>query len=408
MAHVTLTDPVPDDRRAKRNVAVLVAAQAILGAQMPMIFTVGGLAGQSLAPNPCLATLPISLVVLGSMLTAQPMSSFMARNGRRAGFVTGTFVGAFGAAVASAGLWMGSFALFCAGALLMGVYMGTQGFYRFAATDTASPAFRPKAISYVMAGGLVSAIIGPQIVKLTADAFVVPFLGVFLAVIFLNLAGSTLFAALDIPRLPPPAADAPKGRSRRELLREPRVAVAIICGMVSYALMNLVMTSTPLAVVGCGFTTGNAADIVSAHVLAMFAPSFFTGHLIARFGVERILATGLTILAAAGAVALTGVELGHFYVSLVLLGIGWNFGFIGATAMLTSAHAPEERGAVQGMNDMLVFGGVTVASLASGGLMNCSGGDAMAGWNAVNLAMAPFLVLAGGSLIWLWLRPKAA
>lgn len=405
---MTLTDPVPDDRRAKRNVAVLVAAQAILGAQMPMIFTVGGLAGQSLAPNPCLATLPISLVVLGSMLTAQPMSSFMARNGRRAGFVTGTFVGAFGAAVASAGLWMGSFALFCAGALLMGVYMGTQGFYRFAATDTASPAFRPKAISYVMAGGLVSAIIGPQIVKLTADAFVVPFLGVFLAVIFLNVAGSTLFAALDIPRLPPPAADAPKGRTRRELLREPRIAVAIVCGMVSYALMNLVMTSTPLAVVGCGFTTNNAADIVSAHVLAMFAPSFFTGHLIARFGVERIVATGLTILAAAGAVALTGVELGHFYVSLVLLGIGWNFGFIGATAMLTAAHRPEERGAVQGMNDMLVFGGVTVASLASGGLMNCSGGDAMAGWNAVNLAMAPFLVLAGGSLIWLWLRPKAA
>ncbi len=408
MAHISLSDPTPDDRRAKRNVAVLVAAQAILGAQMPMIFTVGGLAGQSLAPNPCLATLPISLVVLGSMLTAQPMSSFMARNGRRAGFVTGAFLGALGAAVASAGLWVGSFALFCAGALLMGVYMGTQGFYRFAATDTASPAFRPKAISYVMAGGLVSAIIGPQIVKLTADAFVVPFLGVFLAVIFLNLAGSTLFAALDIPRPVPPGADAPRGRSRRELLREPRILVAIICGLVSYALMNLVMTSTPLAVVGCGFTTGNAADIVSAHVLAMFAPSFFTGHLIARFGVERIVAAGLAILAAAGVVALTGVELGHFYVSLVLLGIGWNFGFIGATAMLTAAHRPEERGAVQGLNDMLVFGGVTVASLASGGLMNCSGGDAMAGWNAVNLAMAPFLVLAGGSLIWLWLRPKAA
>ena len=403
---MTLTEPVPDDRRAKRNVAVLVAAQAILGAQMPMIFTVGGLAGQSLAPNPCLATLPISLVVLGSMLTAQPMSSFMARNGRRAGFVTGTFVGAFGAAVASAGLWMGSFALFCAGALLMGVYMGTQGFYRFAATDTASPAFRPKAISYVMAGGLVSAIIGPQIVKLTADAFVVPFLGVFLAVIFLNLAGSTLFAALDIPRLPPPAADAPKGRIRRELLREPRIAVAIVCGMVSYALMNLVMTSTPLAVVGCGFTTNNAADIVSAHVLAMFAPSFFTGHLIARFGAERIVATGLVILALAGGVAIQGVDLANFFVALVLLGIGWNFGFIGATTMLSRAHAPEERGRVQGMNDLLVFGGVTVASLASGGLMNCAGGSAVEGWNAVNIAMVPFLALAGGSLIWLMMRER--
>jgi MFS family permease len=408
MAHMSQTGAAPDDARAKRNVAVLVAAQAILGAQMPMIFTVGGLAGQSLAPNPCLATLPISMVVLGSMLTAQPMSAFMARNGRRMGFVLGAWMGAGGAAVASAGLWIGSFAVFCAGALLMGIYMGTQGFYRFAATDSASPAFRPKAISYVMAGGLVSAIIGPQIVKLTAEAFVIPFLGVFLAVVVLNVLGSTLFAALDIPRLPTPAADAPKGRSKADLLRVPRIRVAVICGLVSYALMNLVMTSTPLAVVGCGFTTGNAADIVSAHVLAMYTPSFFTGHLIARFGVERILAAGLAILAGAGVVALAGVELGHFYLALVLLGLGWNFGFIGATAMLTAAHRPEERGAVQGLNDMLVFGGVTVASLASGGLMNCSGGDVLAGWTAVNLAMAPFLVLAGGSMIWLWMRPKAA
>jgi MFS family permease len=191
-----------------------------------------------------------------------------------------------------------------------------------------------------------------------------------------------------------------------ELLKTPRIAVAIICGMVTYALMNLVMTSTPLAVVGCGYTAGNAADIVSAHVLAMFAPSFFTGHLIVRFGVEKIVATGLVILAAAGAVALQGVDIANFYIALILLGLGWNFGFIGATAMLTAAHEPHERGRVQGMNDVLVFGGVTVASLASGGLLNCSGGTPVEGWSAVNMAMAPFLMLAGGALIWLMLRPK--
>ena len=184
--------------------------------------------------------------------------------------------------------------------------------------------------------------------------------------------------------------------------------MAIIVGMVSYALMNLVMTSTPLAVVGCGFTTNNANDVVSAHVLAMFVPSFFTGHLIAKFGVERIMATGLIILAAAGVVGLSGVELDHFFVALVLLGLGWNFGFIGATTMLAGAHRPEERGVVQGLNDMVVFGMVTIASLASGGLMNCSGGTAIEGWNAVNYAMVPFLVLAGGSLIWLARQQRLA
>ncbi|NNL36371.1 MAG: MFS transporter, partial [Silicimonas sp.] len=179
-----------------------------------------------------------------------------------------------------------------------------------------------------------------------------------------------------------------------------------ICAMVSYALMNLVMTSTPLAVVGCGFSKNNAADVVSAHVLAMFVPSFFTGHLITRFGAEKIMATGLVILAGAAAVALAGTELTNFFGALILLGIGWNFGFIGATTMLAGAHAPEERGRVQGMNDMIVFGCVTVASLASGGLMNCSGGSPVEGWNAVNMAMAPFLMLAGGALIWLVMRSR--
>jgi MFS family permease len=394
------------DARAKRNVAVLVAAQAILGAQMPMIFTIGGLAGQSLAPNPCWATMPISMIVLGSMLSATPISAIMQRFGRRFGFMLGAAGGAVGAAVGAWGLATGSFATFLAGSLLTGIYMSSQGFLRFAAADTASEAFRPKAISYVMAGGLVSAIIGPQLVKATADAMVVPFLGTYLAVIAVNVVGSFLFLGLDIPKPPAPVAGAPVGRTRRELLASPRIAVAVICAMVSYALMNLVMTSTPLAVVGCGYDKGVAADIVSAHVLAMFAPSFFTGHLIARWGAEKIVATGLVILAGAGAVAIAGVELENFFIALILLGLGWNFGFIGATAMLASSHAPEERGRVQGMNDMLVFGCVTLASFASGGLMNCSGGTPEAGWTAVNLFMLPFLALAGAALIWLAMRPR--
>ena len=391
---------------AKRNVTILVLAQAFLGAQMPMIFTIGGLAGQTLATNACFATLPISLIVLGSMLSATPMSMIMQKYGRRAGFFIGAAGGALGGTIGAIGLYQHSFALFLLGSLLTGVYMSAQGFFRFAAADTASDEFRPKAISYVMAGGLASAIIGPQLVKVTAESMVVPFMGTYLAVIEINVIGSLLFFMINIPTPAPRAAGTPAHRSRWGILKTPAIAVAVICGMVSYALMNLVMTSTPLAVVGCGFEKNNAADIVSAHVLAMYIPSFFTGHLIARFGVKNIVAAGLVILAGAGVVALQGVALENFYIALILLGIGWNFGFIGATSMLASAHDPSEKGVVQGMNDLIVFGGVTFASLSSGGLMNCSGGSPIQGWTAVNLAMIPFLVLAGGALIWLAFKSR--
>ncbi|MBC7478701.1 MAG: MFS transporter [Pseudorhodobacter sp.] len=394
------------DSSARRNVLVLVAAQAVMGAQLPMIFIVAGLAGKQLAPNACLATMPISMMVIGSMLTATPLSAFMARYGRRAGFVVGALGGALGAAVSAAGLSLGSFPLFLMGALLSGIYMSAQGFYRFAAADTASEAFRPKAISWVMAGGLLSAVFGPELVKLTAESMAVTFLGSYLTVIALNLIGVFLFAALQFPRITAQSADQPRGRSRSELIRSPRIAVAVIVATVSYALMNLVMTSSPLAVVGCGYHTSDAANVVTAHVLAMYIPSFFTGSLIARFGVERIMTLGLVILACAGAVAMAGVQLENFYAALMLLGLGWNFGFIGATTMLTMAHSPAERGRMQGLNDLIVFGGVTLASFSSGGLMNCSGGSVQAGWSAVNMAMLPFLVLAGGALIWLALKPK--
>ena len=397
-----------DLARARRNVIVLVAAQAILGSQMSVIFIVGGLAGQILAPNPCIATLPLSMIVLGSALTARPLARFMQDHGRQAGFLLAVLAGATGAALSAWGLWAGSFWSFMAGSLLTGVYMSAQGFYRFAATDLAPEDYAPRAISWVMAGGLASAIIGPALVRATDGLTAVPFLATYLAVTGLNALGPFLFAFLQSPKALTDSAPVASGRPVRQLLRQPQIAVAMICGMVAYALMNLVMTSTPLAVVGCGFAPTDAANIVSAHVLAMFAPSFFTGHLIARFGAERIVAIGLFLLALAGAAALSGVGLSNFFVALILLGMGWNFGYIGATAMLTRAHTPEERGRVQGLNDAVVFGGVFLASLSSGGLMNCSGGSTVAGWNAVNLAMLPFLVLAGGALIWLMLRPREA
>ena len=406
MTDAALSAPA-DDRAAKRNVAVLVTAQAVLGAQMPILFILGGLAGQILAENKALATLPISIIVMVSAVSAPLLSGLMARHGRRTGFLIGALSGATGGALGAAALMQGSFQLLVFAAGFNGVYMAAQGFYRFAAADAASPAFRPKAISWVLAGGLLSALIGPEFVKAFRDALApVPFAGAYVAIVMLNLAGGLVFFLLEEPApaaLRAAAAGRGTGRPLSRIVRQPRVAVAMICAMVSYALMNLVMTSTPLAIVACGFDPNDAAGVVQAHVVAMFAPSFFTGHLIARWGVERVIAVGLVLLAACAGVAMGGVELERFYAALILLGVGWNFGFIGATSMLAGAHAPEERGKVQGLNDFLVFGLVSVASLSSGALMNGFG------WEAVNLAMAPFLALAGAALIWIALaRPRAA
>jgi len=401
MTDVALSLPAHDDAAARRNVAVLVFAQAVLGAQLPILFILGGLAGQTLADDKALATLPISMIVLVSMFAAPTLSMIMGRFGRRPGFLIGALCGAIGGTLGAVALLQGSFALLVIGAGFNGVYMAAQGFYRFAAADSASPAFRPKAISLVMAGGLAAALIGPQLAVATRDWLApAPFAGAYAALAALNVVGALAFFFLDAPRPKPREKGAPSGRPLMEIVRQPRVAVAMICAMVSYALMNMVMTSTPLAIVACGYDPDHAAGVVQAHVLAMFAPSFFTGHLIARFGAEKVIAVGLVLLAGCAFVALSGVALEQFYGALILLGLGWNFGFIGATAMLTAAHAPEERGKVQGLNDFLVFGLVTVASFSSGALMDSIG------WEAVNLAMAPFLALAGAALIWLALHAR--
>ena len=399
-----------NDPRTRRNVIVLIIAQATLGCQMPMMFVVGGLAGNMLSTNPCLATLPISLIVFGSMMTAPWLSALMQRRGRRIGLMVGACGGALGASIAAIGLLNASFGLLLVGSLFSGIYMSAQGFYRFTVADSASVESRPKAISYVMAGGLLSAIFGPQLNNLLQGTTSTQFLGSYLAIIVLNIIGLFLFFALDLPKTIADKAKVTteKVRSRLEILRTPRIVAIMICGLVSYCLMNLVMTSTPLAVVGCGFTQTQANNVVSTHVLAMFIPSFFTGHLIVRFGAEKIIAIGLIILAFSGITAFLGVDLMNFYFALALLGVGWNFGFIGATTLISSSHNKSERGVVQGTNDFIIFGSVTLASLTSGGLMNCSGGSPQEGWSTVSLAMIPMLILAGIALTWLIMNKRVS
>ena len=398
---VATTAPQFDDARAKRVVLILIWAQSVLGAQMPVHFILGGLAGKMMAPDPALATLPISMTVLVTMFAAPMMSTIMGRWGRRTGFVLGAIAATISAAMAVHAISTQNFALYLAASALLGVYMGAHGFYRFAATDIASPAFRPKAISWVMAGGLASAVIGPELVKQFEHLLdPIPYAGAYQVLIFVNLIGVIPILFLNIPRPPRSSEAGNRGRPWGQILRDRTILVAMFCGMVSYALMNLVMTSTPLAMEECGFGIGDSADIVRIHVLAMFAPSFFTGALIARFGAPAIIAAGLVILAACAVIAMAGISFMHFAWALGALGVGWNFGFIGATALLTAAHQPEERSRVQGLNDFLVFGLVTVASFGSGALMH------QIGWEAVNAAMLPVLALAALALAWLVLANR--
>jgi len=379
---------------ARRNMIVLVLAQAVLGSQLPMITVLAGLAGQTLADDICWATLPITMQGIGAMASSLWLSRLMKRYGRKTGFLLGILCGSLGAGISALGLLKASFPLFLAGSFITGIYASAQGFYRFAAMDSVTERNRPKAMSLVMSGGLVAAIIGTQLTKVTTDAMVIPFLGTYVAVIFINLIGFILFAFLKIGNQPSKTEYQIRGRSNAQLLTDPKVLRAIFCGVASYGLMLLVMTAAPLAIVGVGCARAVAADVVMAHVLAMFIPSFFTGHLISRFGAEVIVSIGLLLLTAAGLANLSGIEILNFFSGLILLGLGWNFGFIGATAMLSKTHTKGEQGQVQGLNDMLVFGATTAASLASGTLMNCSGRSVIEGWTTVNLAMIPFLALA--------------
>jgi len=389
------------NRRAKRNVAVLVFAQAVLGSQLAMNVIVAGLAGAHLATDSSLATLPASMLIVGSMSSAPLWSLFMGRYGRRSGFLLGALAGGLGGALCARALFVHSFELFLVGSVLFGCYQSTQGFYRFAAADTGSDAFKPKAISWVFAGGLLSALVGPEIVPLTADAFPnAPFAGAYLTVIALNVIGECGLAFLDIPLPERAAGGVEAGRPLGVIVRQPTFVVAVLAAMVGFASMSLVMTSTPLAMVDHGFTAEHAADVVRWHILAMFAPSFFTGSVIVRFGRLPVIAVGLLLLGVCGTIAATGVDLTHFYLALIALGLGWNFSYIGATSLLGTAHTRAEQAKVQGLNDFLVLGFVAFGTFGSGALL------AAYGWNAVQYAMGPALLAALAGVGWLALARR--
>jgi predicted MFS family arabinose efflux permease len=384
-------------------VAVLVLAHAVLGAQLALNIIIAGLAGARLADDPSLATLPISIVVLGSLVTTPGISLFMGRYGRRAGFLVGAAAGGAGGALCARALFVESFELFLLGSVLLGIYQAAQGFFRFAAADAAPDAYKAKAISWVLAGGLLSALLGPEIVRATSAAFPdVPYAGAYLAVIALNVVGAAVLAWLDIPPAQHAAAATEPGRPLAVIARQPAFLVAALSAMVGFASMSLVMTSTPLAMVGHGFTTDHAADVVRWHIVAMYAPSFFTGSVIVRFGRLPVIAAGLLLLAACGAIALAGIELENFYLALVALGIGWNFSFIGATSLLGTTHTRAEQAKVQGLNDFLVLGLVAVGSFGSGALLDAFG------WSAVQYAMAPALLLALAGIAWLGFTGRRA
>lgn len=401
MTATTASAPLVDDRLARRNALLLAAAQAIGGAITSITIATGGLTGfYLLGPDKSLATVPVTTMVLGTACGTVPAALLMRRLGRRGGFLVGAAIGAAGGVAACLSVLYGTFLFFALSTWVTGFAAAFVQQYRFAAADTASVAFRPKAISWVLAGGVLAGIIGPQAVILTRDLFSpIQFAGAFLAQTALCLTAMIILAFVTIPK-PKAVSGHAGGRPLHVILSDSRIAIAVLCAVVSYALMSLVMTAAPLAMVQCGLSTDDAALGIQWHVIAMFAPSFFTGTLIARFGRETITSVGLALLSVSGIVAITGISVGHFWLALILLGVGWNFGFIGATAMLTDAQRPEERARVQAANDFLVFGVVAAASFSSGKILN------IAGWETVNWALFPVVALALAALAWLVLTGR--
>jgi MFS family permease len=386
--------PLIDDARARRNALKLATGSALAGANASVIFATGAIVGAGLAPAPSLATAPVSVFVVGMALATLP-AGWIARNrGRRTAFQIGSSMGAVGGLVNAFAVFQGSFALFCLGTLLCGCYAAVAQSYRFAAADTASETFKPKALSWVMAGGVLAGIVGPQLIQNTMGlwppyVFAASYVGQSVVAMIALLALSTV----DLPK--PAAGPRSSGRPLLEIARQPQFVVAAICGVVSYALMNLVMTSAPLAMKMCGHNVSDSNLAIQWHVIAMYLPSFVTGSLIQRFGAERVVAAGLALTAAAAAVDLSGIEVVHFWVGLILLGVGWNFGFIGASALVLKSHRPEERNKVQSFNDFLVFGTMAVGSFSSGHVLTSYG------WSAVNWIALPPIFLAFVALAWI-------
>ncbi|MCW5694465.1 MAG: MFS transporter [Pseudolabrys sp.] len=388
-----------DDDLARRNARVLAVAQALAGGNNTVIVSTASIVGSMLAPDKGLATLPITGMVIGMWIGSLPLGWLARRFGRRNALQVGSFFGVISGLVSCYAVIHASFAILVLGTFFGGLYAAAHVSYRFAAADTASERMRAKVVSWVLAGGVFAAVIGPQLVIFTKDllppyVFAASYIGQSICAVI----AAVVLSFVRIPRMAPVHASA--SRPLGEILRMPRFVVAVACGVVSYGVMNLVMTSAPLAMVGCGHSVTDAALGIQWHVLAMYAPSFFTGTLIARFGVERITGLGLVITLASAAIGVAGLTVAHFWAGLILLGIGWNFTFIGATTMVTQCHRPEERTKVQSFNDFMIFGCMAVTSFSSGQFL------ALFGWEAINELAMPILAAAAALLGWFVLRNR--
>lgn len=384
-----------------RNVAVLAVAQGLFMTTQSMGIATTPLAGYALlGDDKSLATLPIFLNHAGIMLTTIPASLLMGRIGRRAGFTIGALLAIVFGLMAAWAIWIQSFELLCVSALLQGCAAAFAWYYRFAAADASPAAFKPKAISYVMAGGIAAGIIGPEIAKRTVDWFApVTFMGVYLAIAIVGVLSTVLVQALRIPKLTA-AEQAKGGRPLSQIARQPRFIAALIASMLGYGVMTLVMSSTPLAMLACGFKFADSATVIQVHIIAMFLPSFFTGHLIARFGVLTIVTAGAVIQLGCALVNLAGIELWNFMLANALVGLGWNFTFVGGSTLLTSTYQPAERAKAQAAHDFLVYATTATAAAAAGFLQQ------KAGWAVINMAAIPLMVIVVATMAWLALRQR--
>lgn len=383
---------------ARRNLIALTCAQAFGAAGPPIMIALGGLVGQVLAPQKLLATLPVSLYTVGLALATIPISRSIQRAGRRSTYLFGCSLAMLAGLVAAYGIWTGSFWLFCIGTVIAGVNGACVQTYRFAGVDSVEPERRAQAISVVMMGGLVAAVIGPQTVIWTRDLLSgVMFAGSFLAQACLAFLALIVLSFLRAS--PVTVASAAGGRPLREIVRTPSFITAAGAGMVSYGTMGFVMTAAPIAMVGCGHTVGEAALGIQWHVLAMFGPSLFTGQLIKRFGETRVTIAGLALTVCSATVALVDVSVGNFWGCLVLIGFGWNLGFLGATSMVAGCCQPNERAKVQGLNDFLVFGTAAFASLSAGGVMQLIGGWSTIAW--ITMAVAGVMIVRFSCVVYL-------
>jgi MFS family permease len=383
-----------------RNIGLLAACQALLFTNNSTLIAINGLAGLSLAPYAGLATLPVTCWVLGGAIATMPASFHMKRVGRQRGLTLGTFWGIAGALICATAIWTHDFWLLCFGTLVWGAYNAYGQYYRFAAADIATPDTRANAISLVLAGGLIGGILGPTSSRFTLNLVEPRFMGAYLALIAFALATMVLLRFMRIPT-PTPAEQAESGRSLREIAAQPKFIVAVLSGAVSYGVMNFLMTSTPIAMQVCGHPYGAAAFVISSHVVAMFAPSLFTGRLIRIFGLLPVMLAGAALNLVCIGVALAGLEVIHFWWALVLLGVGWNFLYTGGTTLLTETYRPEERAKAQGANDQMIFIVMVISSFTSGMTVTS------AGWQRVNLLALPLVAVVAGAIVWFALHQRS-